>query len=539
MRQISFLTILVFHVFFAYSQKDADYTITHADVYLSGAKVYSQSKLQLEAGTHTVCIKHITDFLVDGSLQAKISSGANIVSINTSRNFIETGELTKREKELYESQKRLTRQLRLLEIDNETNIEENNLVVSLIQSDVDNEKKSNYTVTELQELSKFYAAKVAELKKARYAIEQEKEKVQEELKKVNAQLREEKSVKNKNLQQVELVLNVVSSGVKTIDLSYFVTNCGWTPQYDIKAESKDMPLEIIYKASVWQFTGVDWGQTEITLMTNQPAQDQNRPILSPIYVDAYLPQVYSEKKEDKRYAQIDASQVVMANMLEIADEKVASGYVNYAEVVTTDINITYKIAGKQAIAGNGKAKVLTMDIKKIPSRFVYHAVPKLNDRVYLLAYISNWNTLNLIDGSAAVYLQDAFIGHIHINSRFGGEEYPLSFGVDERISIKRVKQQDFSSESKLSSEKRAKFTYEFLLRNNLATDIEVEVLDQIPISKNKNVKVILEDYSTAEYTETAGLLKWKVPVSAGKSNTVKFSYELRYPKDHILNYTNY
>jgi uncharacterized protein (TIGR02231 family) len=140
---------------------------------------------------------------------------------------------------------------------------------------------------------------------------------------------------------------------------------------------------------------------------------------------------------------------------------------------------------------------------------------------------------------ASIYLQDVFIGNITINEAFTGEEYPLSFGVDNRISIKRTKKQDISSETKLSSEKREKISYEIVMRNNLSTDIEVEVLDQIPVSKNKSIRVILEDKGTAEYTENIGLLKWLVPVSAGKSSTTKFSYELRYPKENTVRYENY
>ncbi len=537
MKKIIFLTIFILNAFFAFSQKTIDYIITNADVYLSGAKISSQSKIQLESGTHTIYIKNITDFLVEGSLQTKVSNGANIVSVNSFRNYIESGELTKKEQELYEIQKKLIRELRLLEIGKETIEEENNLIISLIKSDANNEKKTNYTVAELQGLSKFYADKVSQLKKANYDTEQQIQKVQEELNKINAQLREEKSVKNKNNQQVELTLHVTSSGTKTIELSYFVSNCGWIPQYDIKAENKDNPIEITYKASVWQFTGVDWNNAEITLMTNQPAQDQNRPILSPVYVDAMFPS--STFVRGNQAAKMKDA-VQMSNMLELSAEEVAiDEYQNYAQMISTDINMIYKIAGKQSISGNGKAKILTMDVKKIPSRFVYHAVPKLNEEVYLLAYIPNWHTLNLIDGNAAIYLQGAFIGNIYINSHYTGEEYPLSFGIDNRISIKRIKKQDFSSENKLVAEKKEKLTYEFVVRNNLAMDIEVEVLDQIPISKNKNVKVILEDKGDAEYIENIGLLKWMIAVSAGKSNTVRLSYELRYPKDNVLNYSYY
>ena len=544
MKRVVFFILGVSFSVAGVSQKSVNYTVTGADVYLSGAKIYSQSRVQLEAGTHTVVIKNITNSLVEGTIRAKTSDGCSLVSVSSSRNFIESGELTKKEKDLYESQKKLNNQLQLLQIDKDVVQEEVNLINVLIKTPSNTEKKPNYTASELQDLSKFYASKIAELKKSNYRIEQEIKTVREELTKINAQLREERSVKERNNQQVELMLNVTSAGMKTIELTYFVNNCGWIPQYDIKAENKDKPIDFVYKASVWQNTGVDWNQAEITLMTNQPIQDQNRPILYPQYVDIFVPSGVGVGGAGR--TQMQKSSATPIQMLEISADDISFDFVMMdmessmrTFAISTDINITYKVAGKQTILGNGKEKSLTLDSKKIPARFVYHAVPKLNEQVYLLAYVSNWNSLNLINGVASMYLQDVFIGNITINETFTGEEYPLSFGVDNRISIKRNKKQDYSSETKLSSDKREKISYEFVIRNNLASNIEVEVLDQIPISKRSTIKVILENKGNAEYTEKTGLLKWTVPVDAGKSSTFGFSYELRYPKENSVRYTNY
>ena len=540
MKHLILFTLINFFFFMeSFAQKTVDYTIAKADLYLSGGKVYSQSKTQLEVGTHTIVIRNITNSLVEGSLRAKVSDGASLVSVNLSKNFLESGGVSKREQELLDLQKKLNQQIRLLYIDNETLLEETNLINELIRGKSDNEKKQEYTVAQLQELSKFYSNKISELKKSIYNNELEVAKIQEELRKVDAQLNEERSAKNKNNNQVELLVSVTLAGTKTIELDYFVYNCGWNPQYDIKAESKDKPIEVVYKASVWQTTGVDWTGTEISLMTNQPKRDQNRPILNPLYANVYIP--VADNRRNKSLAEDSADEMVVYNSLELkmvdATQKVADA--PKVVITSTDININYAMPGKQIIAGNGKAKILTMTTQKRESRFVYHSVPKLNEQVYLLAYIPNWHALNLINGTASIYLQEAFIGHINIDERFTGEEYPLSFGVDNRISIKRTKKQDFNSEGILSSDKKEQVSYDITVRNNLNTDIDIEILDQIPVSKNKAVKVLLTEQANAEHIENIGLLKWNLPVATGSSSIVKFSYELRYPKDGSINYTNY
>lgn len=535
MKRVICLAAVLWYCAVGFSQKEVAYNVTKADIYLSGAKICSESKVSLENGVHTLIVKNITNNLAEGTLRAKVSEGAHIISVTPSVDYMAPATLTTREQQLYDRQKELNRQLSLLNIDKETIKEESNLIVTLINNDSQKESGANYTVAELENISKFYASKISQLKKENYRLEQEIATVREELNKINAQLREEKSMKERNTVQVELVVQVSRAGSKVIELNYFVSGCGWTPQYDIKADNKDQPIEVVYKASVWQSTGVDWDGTEVTLMTNQPAQDQNRPILSPVYVDVSVP--YEERYYKESYNMRDAMQM---NMLELSiEEEAIEEAPYYAPAISTDINIIYHIPGKQAISGNGKHKQLTMERKNIPVRFVYHTVPKLSEQVYLLAYIPAWHSLNLINGTAAIYLQEVFIGNIQINEYFTGEEYPLSFGVDNRISVKRNKKQDFASEAKIGSEKKEKLVYELVVRNNLSTNIEVEILDQVPISKNKSVKVIPENFGNAAYTESIGLLKWTLPIPAGKSATTGFSYELRYPKDHVLNYTAY
>ena len=47
-----------------------------------------------------------------------------------------------------------------------------------------------------------------------------------------------------------------------LELSYTVGNCGWIPSYDVKAQRLDSPLSIVYYASVFQSTGIDWENVE-------------------------------------------------------------------------------------------------------------------------------------------------------------------------------------------------------------------------------------------------------------------------------------
>ena len=73
--------------------------------------------------------------------------------------------------------------------------------------------------------------------------------------------------------------------------------------------------------------------------------------------------------------------------------------------------------------------------------------------------------------------------------------------------------------------------YEIIVRNNNVFPVDVEVLDQVPISKNKDIEVQLEDNGGAEYNSDYGKLLWKLNLKAGQSRNIRFIYSVKYPKD--------
>ena len=61
---------------------------------------------------------------------------------------------------------------------------------------------------------------------------------------------------------------------------YFTNNAGWTPIYDIRVDDISKPINLIYKADVFQNTGNDWKNIDVTLSTNNPSRNNTQPIIS-------------------------------------------------------------------------------------------------------------------------------------------------------------------------------------------------------------------------------------------------------------------
>ena len=61
--------------------------------------------------------------------------------------------------------------------------------------------------------------------------------------------------------------------------------------------------------------------------------------------------------------------------------------------------------------------------------------------------------------------------------------------------------------------------------------MEITVTDQIPISRNKEVEVELQEKSGAAYDPNTGYLTWKMKLAPQETKTQQFIYSIKYPKN--------
>ena len=87
----------------------------------------------------------------------------------------------------------------------------------------------------------------------------------------------------KQSRSLELMIKVECSKAynQKLEFSFYSPLAGWTPEYDIRVPSLKAPLELIYKAAVYQSSGLDWKDVQLTLSTENPLQSQEAPELRP------------------------------------------------------------------------------------------------------------------------------------------------------------------------------------------------------------------------------------------------------------------
>lgn len=525
------ILLIVFSASFLRAQEiKKEIDVKQATVFLQGAKVFGSTTVTLQKGRNSVRIVNLPNNLDENTYRINLEKNTTLLSITPQSNFLKNEDLSDGEKKLDSERKKLQRQVNLLNIQiknltGEQNIINDNLKVSTNDKSTPQEQ--------LIRLTEFYRKRMLEIDNQVFVLNEQKTVLDEGIAKINHQFAEEQTHKNTN--RKELLLEILADNETSLNLgvSYIVSDAGWVPSYDLRAESVKKPLEMVYKGKIYQKTGQDWNNIKLFVSTYRPSYNQDRPILSPLYVAEYT--AYNAQAETAGYKLKAVAKEV--NSYQMRDEAAAQpSQIPVATVSDSQMNVMYELNYNQTILSQEKEQYVILDKKQIDASYKYHTVPKLNNQVFLMAFIKNWQNLNLISGEANIYFDDNYIGKTNIASNYVKDEFPISLGVDERITVKRIKLEDKTSQKNFNSNKWETESYQISIRNNTKESIELEILDQLPISENSKILVKALETGNGSLDEKTGSILWNRNISSGGSDKINFSYEVKYPKEMQIQY---
>ena len=107
----------------------------------------------------------------------------------------------------------------------------------------------------------------------------------------------------------------------------------------------------------------------------------------------------------------------------------------------------------------------------------------------------------------------------------------ISLGKDELVFIDRKSINDYTSKKLIGTNKREDQIIEITVKNNKKVNVEILINDQIPVSRQKEIEVTLNDSDKAVYTPENGKLEWNLNLKPGESKKLRFSYTIKYPSD--------
>lgn len=197
-------------------------------------------------------------------------------------------------------------------------------------------------------------------------------------------------------------------------------------------------------------------------------------------------------------------------------------------------SFNFEVVKPYTIKSSNKDFSIAMKSHSTTANFTYYSIPRIEETAFLVAKISDWEQFNLLEGEANVYFENTFIGSTLLDTRIATKELQISMGKDKNVTIERKKVKDFVSKQFIGSKKEETSNWDILVKNNKNENIQIVVLDQVPISKREEIKITLEKPFEGNLNKETGEVKWSFNLASKANKIIKLKYTVKYPKNRNL-----
>ncbi|MFK8038695.1 MAG: DUF4139 domain-containing protein [Crocinitomicaceae bacterium] len=547
---ILFFTLISFSNL-VFSQTDTEKIIKteieSITVFITGGEISRKTKVNLNAGRNVLKFTGISTVADSKSIQFKSSQKVNIVSVSTELDYLKFTNNNPRLKSLNDSLKFWQTKYQF----NQDELSAYQSEMQLLKSNMSikgNDK--NLTADELKSMADFHRVRMMELNKTVSKYQREMREINLTITSINQQLQELNYKEKTHSNQIIVVVDVDKALSTEAELRYIISNCGWQANYDLSAADVSGKIRLRYKAKVFNNTGNDWDKVNLTLSTANPSLSATAPVLDAWFLNSNTVRKAFKKgnavivPQNRSYSQWQQN----ASVPEISQNlsgfgKSKNGNTQTPVVFTTievpQLTAEFPIDRPYSIPSNSKPYLVEIDNFELAAKFSHKAVPKLDRDAFLMASIVGWEKLNLISGPTHVYYQDSYVGESYLNTSNVSDTLMLSFGRDGKVIVDKKLLEEFSNTNVIGSNKKDNYTYEIIVKNNMSTELKMDLFDQVPISQESDITVSVNDISEAVINEETGILVWKLNLKPGEQRSYKVSFTVKYPKDKNITVKKY
>jgi uncharacterized protein (TIGR02231 family) len=516
-------------------------TIKQVRVFLSKAEVSNIAQTSVGVGTTTLVFEELPARLEQASLQVNAKGAVTIMAVKHRINYLKSQAKAEKIKKFEADLEELQDELNRLQMQKKIFQEEEAMILANKQVGGEN---SGVSAQKLKEVADFYRLRLGEINQKVLELNKQIKKTQEKEQQTRKQIQEENAQANKPSSEVLVTIKSETPGNVSFEISYIVPDAGWQPIYDIRSKDAKSPAQLMYRANVFQNTGLDWNNVKISLSSGNPSVGGNKPELAIWYVNQFVLESSYRYENKRTFAARKQREVTTMAYGAAADRggvedlpnKEAETIADFTNVQENTLATEFEIALPYSIPSDGKPQLVDVQKFDVNTIYTYSAAPKLDKDAFLTARLIEWEKFNLISGKANVYFEGAFVGETYLNANNTKDTLVISLGRDKKIVIEREQIKDLTTKKKLSSHIKEDFGYEIRIRNTKKERIVLYLEDQIPISKNSKIEVELLEATGAKADSITGKLIWKLEVNPSETKKIRLRYSIRYPKDMQIQY---
>ncbi len=329
-------------------------------------------------------------------------------------------------------------------------------------------------------------------------------------------------------------LDADRAGSFDLKVSYVVQNCGWQPLYDIRLDQNLAEVDLTQYAQITQSTGERWEDVKLSLSTARPAIGATAPELLPWYIDyRELQRPGSDRllgflaEESTLYEKESTT----PSTLHKGEKKQLNRPM--ANEITHLTSMVFEIDRPVTLESRRPPHRVTVATHRMETTLEHYAVPKLMETVFLNGNVVNGSSTTLLPGEVSIFLEANYVGKSFFRNLVSpGESFPVSFGADEGIEVKRERVKREADPGFKNVKETCRYRIE--MTNYKKAPSVLVLLDQLPVSRQDEIDVDLRQV-TVELTgdprdDEKGILRWELSLDPGESKTVEFEFRVNHPK---------
>ncbi|HOB84899.1 MAG TPA: DUF4139 domain-containing protein [Bacteroidales bacterium] len=534
MRNLCFLFLFMLVPFAAISadtEKEIKAGIKHVTVYPDRAQLTHETGVDIPAGKSLLKLTGLSPYIDARSIQVKGSGNFTILSVNHQNNYLQNLEDLPEIKNIRSQIESLQRK-----------VEDEKAAITVLKEKeaflVANRailvKETTFSIEQLKGVMELYTnnmdqVTMAVLKKNRLIKDYE-----EQIAALQKQISERAGKQQLPSGEISVSVSADKPLSGKMTFAYVVSNAGWYPSYDVRVDDIVSPVNIFYKANLFQNTGIQWKDVKLSFSNANPWIAGDVPALNPWYIDYLIPlpepRVVAYGSQKRRDAPAMADMAV--NELKVEEALEAAPVAVQKQVGETAI--TFDVAVPYTIDSDGKIQTIEIQRSAMPAEYKYVTIPKLSPLAYLTGNITNWAEMSLQSGEATLYFENTFVGKSTLNVNQLSDTLTLSLGTDNSILVKREKRKDFTSRKILGANKTETYSFLITIRNNKTSPVRITLQDQLPVSANSGITVEALELSGGRYNSQTGRVIWDYDLKPQETKQTILTYSVRYPKDKTI-----
>ncbi|MEW6467892.1 MAG: DUF4139 domain-containing protein [Bacteroidota bacterium] len=482
-------------------------------VFLTGAELRHTAPVTVQKGKSLVIFTGLSSKLDPGSIIVDIEKkNIAILSVYSTNNFLTVVPDNPKTKPIRDSIAFTEDALAEIKGKIESLTKEKEL---MYKNDAIFGKEKGLPASEVEKSADFFRKRTMEINTDLYKLSKAETTLTLRLGLLMKQLNELNSKINPPSSEVSVLVLAGENITSTFELKYRVADAGWEPKYDIRVESINKPVDLFYRANIFNNTGVDWVDVKLKLSTADPMQGAQYPKMEQwnLVTGGYN-------------AQQGAYQQSQMKQLKEQNKKV-----DFKTVEVDELSAEFDIEQPYSIPSDSKPYLVDVNNKSLSAKYEYISVPKMDKDAFLVAKVVGWNELNLVSGNASVYFNGTYIGQSKISVVEISDTLELSLGRDSKVAIARVKKSEVNQHQIIGNYEKEVFKYEITVKNNRDIPVNITIRDQVPLENDSRISISFSELSDGVYNKSNGEVSWNLTLQPGETKKITFNFSVKYPKE--------